>query len=272
MLEGIVLGLFAAAILSCALTGHTVIWALIAGFFLFSGYGLFRGHGLKALGAMASKGVRTIMGIVIVMALIGMLTGSWRASGTIARLVTDAASFITPEWGLLAAFLLNGLLSTLTGTAFGTVATMGVITATMLDAMGVSPLLSGGAILAGVFMGDRCSPVSTSAALVAVVTKTNLYTNLKLMVKTSVVPLLAACAVYAAIGLLNPGRDAGIDVTGIFRSAFSLHWTTYLPAVCGVAVVCDGGGDVRVAARITELVRALLDLSANRICVEQRKG
>ena len=145
MLEGIVLGLFAAAILSCALTGHTVIWALIAGFFLFSGYGLFRGHGLKALGAMASKGVRTIMGIVIVMALIGMLTGSWRASGTIARLVTDAASFITPEWGLLAAFLLNGLLSTLTGTAFGTVATMGVITATMLDAMGVSPLLSVGA-------------------------------------------------------------------------------------------------------------------------------
>lgn len=204
MLEGIVLGLFAAAILSCALTGHTVIWALIAGFFLFSGYGLFRGHGLKALGAMASKGVRTIMGIVIVMALIGMLTGSWRASGTIARLVTDAAGFITPEWGLLAAFLLNGLLSTLTGTAFGTVATMGVITATML---------------------------------VAVVTKTNLYTNLKLMVKTSVVPLLAACAVYAAIGLLNPGRDAGIDVTGIFRSAFSLHWTTYLPAVVLLALI-----------------------------------
>lgn len=214
MLEGIVLGLFAAAILSCALTGHTVIWALIAGFFLFSGYGLFRGHGLKALGAMASKGVRTIMGIVIVMALIGMLTGSWRASGTIARLVTDAAGFITPEWGLLAAFLLNGLLSTLTGTAFGTVATMGVLTATMLDAMGVSPLLSGGAILAGVFMGDRCSPVSTSAA-----------------------PLLAACAVYAAIGLLNPGRDAGIDVTGIFRSAFSLHWTTYLPAVVLLALI-----------------------------------
>ena len=45
-----------------------------------------------------------------------------------------------------------------------------------------------------------------------------------------------------------------------------------LEETCGVAVVCEGGGDVRVAARITELVRALLDLSANRICVEQRKG
>ena len=33
----------------------------------------------------------------------------------------------------------------------------------------------------------------------------------------------------------------------------------------------DGGGDVRVAARITEMVGALLDLPSNRICVEQRK-
>ena len=47
--------------------------------------------------------------------------------------------------------------------------------------------------------------------------------------------------------------------------------TVYYPQVCGVAVVCDGGGDVRVAARITELVRALLDISSTRICVEQRR-
>lgn len=42
--------------------------------------------------------------------------------------------------------------------------------------------------------------------------------------------------------------------------------------VCGVAVLCEGGGDVRIAARITELVSALLDLPSNHICVEQRKG
>ena len=58
----------------------------------------------------------------------------------------------------------------------------------------------------------------------------------------------------------------------LLEDGSALEETTYLPVVCGVAVICDGGGDVRVAARITELVRALLDLSANRICVEQRKG
>ena len=44
------------------------------------------------------------------------------------------------------------------------------------------------------------------------------------------------------------------------------------PQIRGVAVLCDGGGDVRVAARITELLTSLLDLPSNRICVEQRKS
>ena len=52
----------------------------------------------------------------------------------------------------------------------------------------------------------------------------------------------------------------------------ALEETTCMPTISGVAVVCDGGGDVRIAARITELIRALLGLPANRICVEQRKG
>ena len=51
----------------------------------------------------------------------------------------------------------------------------------------------------------------------------------------------------------------------------ALEQTVYLPSVCGVAIVCEGGGDIHVAARITELVGALLDVPSNRICVEQRR-
>lgn len=58
----------------------------------------------------------------------------------------------------------------------------------------------------------------------------------------------------------------------LLEDGSALEETVCLPVIRGVAVVCDGGGDVRIAARITELVRALLDLPANRICVEQRKG
>lgn len=57
----------------------------------------------------------------------------------------------------------------------------------------------------------------------------------------------------------------------LLQDGSALAETTYLPQVCGVAVLCEGGGDVRVAVRITELLHSLLDLPANRICVEQRK-
>ena len=58
----------------------------------------------------------------------------------------------------------------------------------------------------------------------------------------------------------------------LLEDGSALTETVCVPQVCGVAVLCEGGGDVRVAARITELVSALLDLPSNRICVEQRKG
>lgn len=56
----------------------------------------------------------------------------------------------------------------------------------------------------------------------------------------------------------------------LLKDGTALEQTVYLPRICGVAVVCEGGGDVRVAARITEMISALLDLPSNRICVEQR--
>ena len=58
----------------------------------------------------------------------------------------------------------------------------------------------------------------------------------------------------------------------LLEDGSALTETVFLPQVCGVAILCEGGGDVRVAARITELVSALLDLPSNRICVEQRRG
>lgn len=73
------------------------------------------------------------------MLLIGALTASWRASGTIAYLVSYASEIISPSWSLLGTFILNAALSSLIGTSFGTAATMGVVTMSLCVGMGVSP-------------------------------------------------------------------------------------------------------------------------------------
>ena len=47
----------------------------------------------------------------------------------------------------------------------------------------------------------------------------------------------------------------------------ALAQTVCTPRVCGAAVVCEGGDDITVIKRITDLVSVVLGLSTNRICV-----
>ena len=68
------------------------------------------------------------------------------------------------------------------------------------------------------------------------------------------------------------GRDQTQQTHVLLDDGTALEQTVCPPTVCGVAVVCDGGGQVSVQARITSLLSALLDVPANRICVEQRRG
>lgn len=116
---------------------------------------------------MSAQGVRAAKNILTTFVLIGILTSLWRAGGTIPAIVCYSVRVMEPRLFLVCSFLLNCLVSFLTGTAFGSAATMGAVCMTMAAALGADPLMTGGAILSGVYFGDRCSPVSTSALLVA---------------------------------------------------------------------------------------------------------
>ena len=229
-MEALVLGLFCAALLAGLALDLSMLWALGFGLVLFWLYGRKKGFSWGELARMTWEGVSTVWKILMTFLLIGVMTALWRAAGTVPLLVCQAAELIRPSVFLLMTFLLNCFLSVMTGTSLGTAATMGVVCAAMGTAFGVSPMLTGGAILSGVFFGDRSSPVSTSALLVATVTKTDIYDNIKAMVRTAAVPFLLACGVYAALGLASGGGGRGLDLRAIFSGSFRLHWTALLPA------------------------------------------
>lgn len=128
MLEVLTVGSFCASLFYCLFTGTSILYALIFAFFLFCGYALYRGFSLQEIGRACRQSIAKISNIIIVMLLIGALTASWRASGTIAYLVSYASEIISPSWSLLGTFILNAALSSLIGTSFGTAATMGVVT------------------------------------------------------------------------------------------------------------------------------------------------
>ena len=235
-MEWLVLGLFCAGLVLCLALDASILYALLAGLLLFFLYGRRKGFSWSALLKMALDGVKTVKNILITFLLIGVLTALWRSAGTIPVIVCWAARLIRPSVYLLMTFLLNAGVSVLTGTSFGTAATMGVISATMGGVMGVPVVLTGGAVLSGVFFGDRCSPVSTSALLVAELTKTSIFDNIKRMVRTALVPFLASCAVYLLLGLFSPHGEGALDLTALFSREFDLSLWAVIPAVVILAL------------------------------------
>ena len=227
----IVILLFSLSLIVCLLLKYSVVYALIVGYIIFITYGFMKGHNLIVLIKKSFEGVLTVKNILLVFVLIGMITALWRASGTIAFIVYIGSKLISPSILILLTFLLCSILSVLIGTSLGTAATMGVICFSIGKAMGINPYYVGGAVLSGIYFGDRCSPMSTSALLIAELTKTNLYTNIKLMIKTSIIPFIVTCLFYLLLGFKSTVSNISVDVTEIFKQNYNLNIIVIIPAI-----------------------------------------
>lgn len=230
MAEAVVLSLFALALFGCVIFGLSVLWALVFGLLLFMGYGMYKGHDMRTLLAHALSGIKTVKSILVTFVLIGVITALWRAGGTIPYIICRTLPLCDERIILLAAFLLCSLISFLTGTAFGTAATVGVICSAIAAGMGVPAAYVGGAVLSGSYFGDRCSPMSTSALLVSSLTGTDLFHNLRAMAKTAFIPFAASAGLYTLLGL---GLSGSYDVSrmlSLFSSAFALRPVVLIPA------------------------------------------
>ncbi|MGN0986222.1 MAG: Na+/H+ antiporter NhaC family protein [Otoolea sp.] len=255
MLEAVVLLSFILALAVCLFTGASILYALAVGYLLFFLYGLRKGHSAGAVFSMSLAGIKTVKNVLMIFGLIGLITALWRASGTIPVIVCYASRLIVPSAFLVITFLLNSLLSVLTGTSFGTAATMGVICMSMGNAMRMNPMLVGGAILSGAFWGDRCSPVSSSANLVCDLTGTDIFENIHGMLRTSWVPTVLSCLLYYVLGCSAGQEVQLLDVEGLFAESFRLHWIAVLPAAMILVLSA-----MRVPVKRTLLASILLAL------------
>ena len=231
MLETVTLLFFAAALIACVALGKPILLGLAAGLVIFCAYALWKVRKPLEVLKMMLDGVKTAKGVLIIFVFIGILTGLWRASGTISALVMLATGFFTPATLVLLTFVSCSAVSFLIGTSFGTAATMGVVCATIGQGVGVDPALMGGAVLSGCYFGDRCSPVSSSAFLVAELTGTTVRQNIPRMLKSALVPTLVCVALYLALGTTGAadGTDLSFGAVTITQG-FNQHPVVYLPA------------------------------------------
>ena len=223
--------LFLAGVLFCALKSISLIYPLSAGVVMFFLLGRRKGYAAKDLINMAWAKGKNAFVVVPVLLLIGTVTALWRASGTISFFLYYGLQGITPSLFILIAFLLTSLLSFMLGTSFGVIGTAGVILITLARSGSVDLAITAGAIISGAYFGDRCSPMSSCASLVAVCTGTKLYGNVKEMLKTAALPTVLTAAVFALLSARNPLATADNTLLTALSTQFSLHWVVFIPAV-----------------------------------------
>ena len=260
-MEVLTIGIFCALLIICIITGKSILYALLAGLIIFSLYGKKQGYSWRQISRMALQGVWKVKNILLTFILIGMLTALWRQAGTIPAIICYTVHLIKPSTFLLMTFLLNCLISVLTGTALGTAATIGVVCATMASALGIPSWMTGGAILSGVYFGDRCSPVSTSALLVAELTETGIYTNIKNMIKSALAPFTITCILYLTVSIQLHGKTEMPDLGHAFGSEFRLSWIALLPAaVILLLAVMQAGVKIAMIASIVTAIPVCIGL------------
>lgn len=191
----------------------------------------------KEILTIAAQGGKKALPVVQVLLLIGAMTALWMASGTVGSLVSLGIKLISPKLFILSAFLLSAGVSFLLGSSFGSVSTIGVVLMVLAVGGNVNPYLTCGAIISGIYFGDRASPMSSSLNLLGGLTSTEHYANVGLMLKTAMVPMLLSAAFYLGLSFLNPIALASSSLSGDIAATFRIGVIAAAPAAA-ILILC----------------------------------
>ena len=223
--------LFIGAMIACMISGVDTFFALLLGIVLFSFIGMRRGKRPAQLWQMMWSEGRKLLPLLLIFVFIGTITALWRSSGTITFFIYHGIRIIRPSIFILVTFLLTCLLSYALGTSFGVTGTVGIILMALARSGGVDVMITAGAILSGAYFGDRCSPASSSGLLVAAVTETKQYDNIRNMHRTGWLPMLVTIGIYAVLSAKNPIQGVEDSLLQLLLEDHSIALWTVVPAV-----------------------------------------
>lgn len=223
--------LFFVSLLCSVYQDVSIVYSLVLGLICFTLVSLGRGYKLNELCKMMGNGSKKSLIVIKIFFLIGVITAVWRACGTIAFIVYYGMIFMSAKYFILSAFVLCCIVSFLLGTSFGTVGTIGVVLIVLAKSGSVDINVAAGAIIAGAYFGDRCSPMSSSANLVAVLTNTELYINIKNMMKTSIIPFVLSIVGYILLSQSHPLVFYDNQIGNAILNTFDISIIVLFPAI-----------------------------------------
>src|SRR5262245_12574069 len=167
----------------------------------------------------------TIMTPVFILLAVGSLIGTWNMSGTIPTLAYYGIQLLQPSYFYPAALLISAFIAMSIGSSWTTVGTIGVGLVGIASLVGVSPVITAGAVISGAYTGDKLSPLSETTILSSQVVEVDLYTHLRAQAWTSVPAFLVSLVALSALALGTPAAT-GVDTGSELTQLDQLFWIT----------------------------------------------
>jgi len=175
------------------------------------------------------------MPAILIMLSVGILIGSWIASGTIPMIIYYGLKLISPRFFLFTACLVCTITSLATGTSWGSIGTIGVAFMGIAMGLGIPLGPAAGAIVAGAYFGDKMSPLSDIPNLAVVVARSNLFDHIKHMMWSGGPAWLLGLLIYLLIGFQYQAEElnsASMDlILSTLEKNFNFNLLLLLPLV-----------------------------------------
>jgi NhaC family Na+:H+ antiporter len=200
-----------------------------------AGHAAFLGFHFPEIKSAMISGIEKGLGAIFIFFLIGVLVAALIESGTIGGLIYYGVDLLHPVIFLPAGLVLCSLMSLATGTAWGTIGTIGVVLMGLGAALGIPLPLVAGMVVSGASFGDKMSPVSDTTNLAAMSADTDLYSHIKSMMYTTVPTYVICLILFTLVGLYYSGQALPaselIELKQHLAIEFSINPLTLLPLI-----------------------------------------
>lgn len=168
--------------------------------------------------------IGSVMQAIIILAIIGMLIGTWIGGGIVPTLIYYGLQILSPSFFLITALLICSIVAVSTGSSWTTAGTVGVALIGIAQGLGISPALAAGTIVSGAYFGDKMSPLSDTTNLAPAMAGANLFDHIRHMAYTTGSAYVIVAIIYIIIGLQY--RGSAIDssqIDGILAAIESIY-------------------------------------------------
>lgn len=219
--------------------------------------GLFLGNSWKEIENGIVEGISVGMKAILILCVIGVMIGTWIASGIVPIMIYYGLQILHPSIFLVAGCLICCVVSVATGSSWTTVGTVGIALIGIAEGLGVPLPMAAGAIISGSYFGDKMSPLSDSTNLAPAVAGAELFEHIRHMLFTTVPALAIALLLYGILGWRGFAGEASAEsmdaILSALNAAFDLNPLLLLPPLLiGIMIVW------RISALPSLLVAALL--------------